>query len=319
MILSALAALIVALTAQDQQSRAFISQFTIHGEVHIEGFGPAGMAGVVQSSCGGRVNTDSKGKFVLSGSISNQGGATCMVTFHVPGCEAREVQVTRPVGGVGLGTIVLKPLRTAAGGGGSTVSFLSLLAPPEVQKLRTEARKDAEKRNVKGAREKLEKAVAAYERDPEAWYELGLAKKELKDEAGALAAFRKAVEVDKQFVPPWVQIQLLALRKENWDGVIEAGNTVLALQPTGLAEPWLYQSMAYLKTGSPGEAEKAARAAIEAAGKAGLPKAHHLLGIALGVQGRNPEAVEEMRRYLELAPKAADAALVESHIKKLSQ
>ncbi|BDC49743.1 hypothetical protein F183_A20590 [Bryobacterales bacterium F-183] len=312
--------LLLLVLGQDQQARAFISQFTVHGEIQIEGYGPASMRGLVSSGCSSApVYTDAKGRFALTGTISNQGGATCTVTLHVPGCESREIQLTRPAGGVGLGTVVLKPLRGAAAGkAGGTISYLSLLAPPEVQKLRAEARKEAEKKNAKGARGKLEKAVAQYERDPEAWYELGLARKELGDEGEALAAFRKAVELDKQFALPWVQIQLLAMRHEKWDEVIEAGDKALALNPTGLAEAWLYQSMAQLKKGVPNEAEKSARAAIEAAGKAGLPKAHHLLGIALGVQGRNAEAVAEMRRYLELAPKAPDAALVESHIQKLT-
>ncbi|MFN3322214.1 MAG: hypothetical protein ACK5AZ_01855 [Bryobacteraceae bacterium] len=111
----------------------FHSHYVVHGQVMIEGYGPAAHAVVMAGRNVGRA--DSQGKFSVAGTV--QGAAHIGVTIQAPGCEGRSVTVASPAGSVDMGIITLKPLHGRSGGG--MVSFSSYAAPPAVQKLREEA------------------------------------------------------------------------------------------------------------------------------------------------------------------------------------
>jgi tetratricopeptide (TPR) repeat protein len=64
-------------------------------------------------------------------------------------------------------------------------------------------------------------------------------------------------------------------------------------------------------------AEKSARTALRLDSANEVPRAEHLLGMLLAEKHDAPEAVEHLRRYLELAPGASDAAEVQKEIAEL--
>lgn len=299
---------------RDQQARDFMSRFTLHGEAVIEGYGPAVTATAI-ASCAGNARADSQGKFVLSGVVGSGGNQACEVIVQAPGCEARSMQLVAPAGSVAMGTITLKPLFGKAGAG--MVSFWSLSAPPEAAKLRQQARKDVAKKKWPEAERSLKKAVELYDRDAEAWHELGLLHKERGDEANARAAFEKAHAMDAKYVPPLVQLSALALRRQDWERVVEFSGKASAINPVDFPEAWLYSATARVKLGDGAGAERDARRAADDAAKKGIPKAHHILGVALAQQKRYAEAIAELRAYLAQAPGAADAAMIREHIQLL--
>jgi regulator of sirC expression with transglutaminase-like and TPR domain len=71
-----------------------------------------------------------------------------------------------------------------------------------------------------------------------------------------------------------------------------------------------------MQAGYPGS-ESAARSAIQTSGPEHLPKAHHILGLALAKQGRTPEAITELRIYLDRSPNAADTEAVKRQLDSL--
>jgi tetratricopeptide (TPR) repeat protein len=299
---------------RDQQTRDFMSRFTLHGEAAIEGYGPAAMATAI-SNCAGNARADSKGKFVLSGVVGGGGNQACEVIVQAPGCEARSVQLIAPAGSVALGTVILQPLFGKAGAG--MVSFWSLSSPPEALKLRQQAHKDISRKKWADAERSLKKAIELYDRDPEAWHELGLLHKERGDDGAARSAFEKAHSQDAKFAPPLAQLTALALREQKWDAVLQWGERETAINPVDFPETWLYLATARVKLGDAAGAERDARHAVEGSAKNSMPKAHHILGVALAQQKRYREAIAELRTYLDQAPGAGDVDMVRQHVKLL--
>ncbi|MFN3322215.1 MAG: tetratricopeptide repeat protein [Bryobacteraceae bacterium] len=154
-----------------------------------------------------------------------------------------------------------------------------------------------------------------YEKDAGLWHDLGQVKKAAGDEAGAQADFEKARTIEPRFVPPLVQLATLALRRENWQAVVEYGQEAVAINPVDYPETWLYLATARLKLGDSEQAERDARKAID--GSKPVLKAHHILGVALALQNRTDEAIEQLRIYVQRAPKGPETEAVRRQIEAL--
>jgi len=63
--------------------------------------------------------------------------------------------------------------------------------------------------------------------------------------------------------------------------------------------------------------ESAARSAIQTSGPKDLPKAHHILGLALAKQNKIPEAIIEIKIYSDKSPNAPDAPVVKRQLDSL--
>jgi tetratricopeptide (TPR) repeat protein len=292
----------------------FISRFVAHGVAQIEGFGPAAHA-TVSSNCGTTVEADSQGRFSVAGQVSAAG--ICTFAVSMPGCEGRSVQVSSPAGPVALGLILLRPVRGKSGAG--TVSFMALSAPNESAKIKDRAVKAMKSGKFGDAVKELDKAIKLYDKDAEAIYLMGMVEKEQRKDAEALDHFKKAAGLDGFYMPPRVQLAVYALRTQDWPGVESNAAKVVEINPADYPEAWLYLATARLMQGNNPGSEAAARTAIETSGQKGLPKAHHILGLALAKQGKTADAIAEIRMYLEKAPNAADAAAVKEQLARLAK
>lgn len=293
----------------------FTSRFIAHGVVTIAGFGPAGRAHI-SSNCGSApVEADSKGQFSIPGSVNMSGNAYCEFSIGLQGCEGRVVSIMVPGGSVDLGRIVLQPLRGVSGAG--VISFAALAAPPETVKLKDKASKNLKKGKSADALKDLEKAVKIYGKDVEAIYLSGLAYKELHKDQDAVSTFQKAVELDPGYAPPRVQLAVFSLRAQDWPTLERHASEVIALNPADYPEAWLYLATARLMLGNYPASEAAARNAIQTSGAKDLPKAHHILGLALAKQNKIPEAIAEIKLYLQKSPNAADADAVKRQLATL--
>lgn len=293
----------------------FTSRFVAHGVVSIAGFGAAGRAHV-SSNCGSApVEADSKGQFSIPGSVNMSGNAYCEFSIGLQGCEGRVISIMVPGGSVDLGRIVLQPLRGVSGAG--TISFAALAAPPEAVKLKDKASKSLKNQKFGDALKDLEKAVRLYDKDVEAIYLTGLAQKEMRKDQDAVASFQQAVTLDPGYAPPRVQLAVYSLRAQDWPALERHSSEVISLNPVDYPDAWLYMATARLMLGNYAGSETAARSAIQTSGAKDMPKAHHILGLALAKQNKIPEALTEIRYYLEKAPNAADAATVKRQIATL--
>lgn len=288
----------------------FTSVFTVRGEVHVKGYGPAVRAHV--TACGAAGWTDSGGKFSLGGSVKAGGYLGCQVAIQLPGTRPAQVPIAAPAGSIDLGRIELEPLADGVAAG--AVSFLALQAPPAAQKLKQQARQKLEKQDAQGAQKDLERALKLYESDPEAWVGMGLARARQGDAPGARDYFAKASALDNRFTPPYVELARLALEEKNWTVAAQHCETALAINPLGLPLAHLFLAMARLNQADYAGAASAARTAISVNGP---PKAHHVLGVALVKLGQEEEGLAAMDEFLKLAPGAPEAELVRRQLQAL--
>jgi Flp pilus assembly protein TadD len=285
----------------------FVSVFNAYGQVEVEGYGPAVRARLV--GCGVDSTTDSAGRFTLSGRVRAGGYLGCSVQVTLPGCDPLEVPLPAPAGSVNLGVLILKPSIKAEQAG--SVSFLSLGAPPEVQKLKQRALKSIQESKWADAQRSLQSALQRYETDPESWHGIGLSYRQQGKRNEARSAFEKAAALDQRFVPPLIELSLMALQEKSWTIAIERGRQALQHNPANFPQARIYLATAFLNTGDFAAAEQEARGATP------LPKAHHLLGVALAKLDRLPEAIQQFEQFLTLAPNAPEAATVREHLAML--
>lgn len=163
-------------------------------------------------------------------------------------------------------------------------------------------------------------------------------------DAEAIAKFEEAVAADPELSAGWTALARIASRAEQWQKVIEAGETVLELTgedaviSTLLADAYTalgdtenakkYRKMApanpavlfneavpHLNANRDEEAEKLLKQAVAVDDT--FAKAHYELGAIYARQGRNDEARKHLIRYLELQPTGENAAFAREMVKYL--
>ena len=105
--------------------------------------------------------------------------------------------------------------------------------------------------------------------------------------------------------------------EKKWEEALETTNRVLKLNPYNFPEAYFYNSLANLNLRHVNAAADSAREAIKRHVDRRFPQVEYLLGISLAIQSRYQEAAVHMKRYLELAPKAANAATVRKQLAQL--
>jgi tetratricopeptide (TPR) repeat protein len=91
----------------------------------------------------------------------------------------------------------------------------------------------------------------------------------------------------------------------------------LAMNPTEFPAIYYYDAAANFNLNRFDACEKSARRAIDLDTNHEIPRAEFLLGSVLAAKGDRSGAVEHLRRYLEISPKATDAAAVNRIIAKI--
>jgi len=162
---------------------------------------------------------------------------------------------------------------------------------------------------VYAGRGSFAEAVLAHEpRDAPAWNDLGLAREEEGDLAGARAAFERSAALDPLYSRPWSNLGRFALESGDLAAAEVALRRAADLGPRNPVAQVNLGSL-LLRLGQFRGAETSYRRAIELA--PGMGAAWRGLGRALEEQGRRGEAREALRRALACDPadRAARAAL----------
>ncbi len=309
-----------------QGPRAMSRYLTIQGKVVFEDGSPA-PADVVVIGCAGGATTKPGGTFsftagagrgegILSVPVINedlrsmsdeQSLMGCAVRASLPGYSSSVSSLPQTQGVVTVKDIVLRKL---VGVEGSTVSMNSLSAPPKARQAFESGLKEAEKKRWDRARKSFEKALASYPDYADAWSALGTAFREEGDMTKAREAYAKACAADPKYVQPHLGLAVIALREQNWQEVIAQTEKVLDLNPVEVPEAWLYHATAKLSLRDPAAAIKSAQHVLDIDIEHNIPKAEHVMGVALAQTGNYEKAVQHLRNYLTHAPDAPDADAV---------
>jgi tetratricopeptide (TPR) repeat protein len=232
----------------------------------------------------------------------------CEVSISLKGY--RPVQVTLR----NDATIVLKHIGTHEG---STVSMTALHAPPAAKKAFGKGVIDMTNEKWASAQKNFEKAL---EIDPDyaaALSSLGEVLKRQSKPEDARAAWEKAVVADPKYIKPYIQLTMLDLAEKKTEAAIEIAGRAVAMNPLEFPDLYFYYAVANYNLKRLDLAEANSRRAIDLDTAHEFPRAHVLLATVLAAKGDRSGALEHFKKYLELFPKAPDAAQIERVVAQL--
>ena len=275
-------------------------------------------------------HTDSMGYFSISvgptggpvleremGGDGNPISVDCEVRARLPGYRSSTISVTSGLFGIlrASGSVIfLYPLTE-----GLTESATSLQAPKDAQKAYKEGLIAVKKRKMDQAEKKFRKSVQIYPKYAAAWLELGKALEKKEKYPEARAAYASALAADLKFVYPYQQLYQIALREQNWKGVVDWTDQLLRLDPYQFPNAYYYNAMAHLELKEYDAAEKNARKAVEADLNQSNPKTNYLLGAILVKKKNWVGAEASFLAYLKAVPDATDKAYVETILGQIDQ
>jgi Flp pilus assembly protein TadD len=175
-----------------------------------------------------------------------------------------------------------------------------------------------EKNNTKLAIEKLIEAVRLYPQFAEAYSELGSLYLRSGELNKAEEALRRTLRLNEK--NPTAQLNygiVLLNQRKMYEAEKELEKAVLADETA--ATPHMYLGIALLGLGYPEYAEKEFLKAISLKDDEKLAQAHRYLGGIYWKKGNFQQAIDELEKYIKLAPKAADAEKVRATIAELRE
>jgi Flp pilus assembly protein TadD len=202
---------------------------------------------------------------------------------------------------------------------GATVSVTALQAPPEARKAWEKGVNALDNQKWIQAEKELRRAVTIYPEYASAWSALGEALGELSRPAEARDAWERAIQADPNYVKPYFLLARLAIQEGRMEDAAGITDRALKARYTQSLSVYFYNAVANLALGRLEPAEQSARKAVELDPTHLFPKAEDLLGTVLAAKGDRQGALEHLKKYLEVSPKAEDAQMVKQRIAELER
>jgi len=234
----------------------------------------------------------------------------CPVTISLDGY--RTLDATLRSGAV----IVLKRIGDHEG---STVSMTSLNAPKDARKAFEKGQAAMSQSKWTAAQKSLESAVALYPQYAQAWCDLAESLHAQGKGAEARTAWQRAIQADPKYLKSYLQMARLDLEERRMEDALATTDRALEQNPIEYPGIYFFNAVANFNLRRFDEAEKRVRQAIEYDGAREVPRAESLLASVLVNRGELREAIEHFNKYLELSPKASDAAEVKERIAALER
>ncbi len=234
----------------------------------------------------------------------------CRVTIRLKGYRTADATLTEG------STFTLKRTGDSEG---STVSLTSVNATKEARKAYDRGLAAATRQKYEEAVKAFQAAVAAYPQYAQAWSDLGLVQLALDRPAEARSSWEKAVQSDPRYLKPYVQLARLAIAEGRNQDALEITNRGLQLNPIEFPAISYFNAVANFNLKSYDAAQKSVIQAIAHDSKREIPMAESLLGSILAIKGDLGPAIDHLRKYLELSPKASDAATIREKIAEIER
>lgn len=106
---------------------------------------------------------------------------------------------------------------------------------------------------------------------------------------------------DPEFVKPCRQLAFISFHEQDWQGILEATDRLLWLDPVSCPDAYYFDSVAHFQLNDLDAAEHSARKAPTLDPERPIPKAHAVLGAILIERQDYAGAAEQLRAYIELA------------------
>jgi tetratricopeptide (TPR) repeat protein len=260
----------------------------------------------------------------LNGSRGNSNGISerdlmgCDLQAALAGFRSEQIHLgtRRALDNPDVGTILLHRLANVEG---LTISATSAYAPKDAKKAFDKARDAARKQKWDEAEKDFQKAVDAYPKYAAAWFQLGLVQQEKKNEEGARKSYAQALAADPKFVSPYLQLAMMAAREQKWQEAVDDTDRLLRLNPVDFPQAWLFNSLGNYYLKNLDTAEKSAREGISHDAGHHYATMNHVLGVILAQKQDYAGAAQQLRDYIQFAPKANDIDQVKQQLSEVEK
>jgi Ca-activated chloride channel family protein len=267
-------------------------------------------------------HTDAKtGKFLWTYEINPMTDRSCVLRAQLKGYASNTIAV----GGFtwssdpNLPPLVLTPgSNTTASEAKAPKGPNDAGVPVAVRDSWNSAEKAVQAKNWVAAEKQLRAVVQVAPQFAPGWNTLGLAYTYQQKMKEARDAFQHAVDADPKLQDAYLTLMRVSIELRDWDGVVKNGSQLIAREPD-IHFPEIYTLLAtaqYQLKDLP-SAEKTIHEAILADKKHEVSRNEYVLGVILDRKQDYDGAREHLTRYLELEPKAEDAAEIQARIKNL--
>ena len=170
--------------------------------------------------------------------------------------------------------------------------------------------------DAKAAIPLFDEAIAAHPAFAAAYYEKGSALVKIQEYDKALESFVKAIESKPDYMQAKYSVGYTQYLKKNYEVAAAVFDDVLK-QKSDLPEAQMYLGISLFNLKNVDAAAGALEKAVAAKGGDKLALAHLYLGQIYAQKGRNGDAVVELEKYLQMAPKAPNADRIKTAIADL--
>lgn len=213
-----------------------------------------------------------------------------------------------------VGTLVLHPTSHAST---FSISSTTLAAPPGAKHAYEKGQSDMAARKWDAADREFEKAVKEYPDFAGAWFQLGMARENQKDSAGAQEAWKESVKRDPKYIKPYEALATAAYEAGDWVALDQYSVGWLKLDPEDFPQAYLFDAFASAKLGRLNSAEDLARHGLLVDKQKRFVKLDYVLGVVLMQEGKYAESAKCLREYLALSPEAAESAAIKEQLPRL--
>jgi tetratricopeptide (TPR) repeat protein len=242
--------------------------------------------------------------------MSHRWDDKCAVTIWMKGY--RKASVTLHDGAV----ILLQQIGDPEG---STVSMTALHVPKEAAKAYDKGLGAMSDGKLPGAQKQFERAVALYPDYAQAWSQLGEVLEQQAEPEEAADACAHALKADPKYIRPYLQLIRMAVAGKRMEDAASLGERAVQLDPVEFPGIYYYAAEANYELKHPDVAERAVRRAIDLDKDHQYPATEALLAKVLADKGDSRGAMEHFTKYLQLAPKADDAAAIRQRMAELER
>jgi tetratricopeptide (TPR) repeat protein len=286
--------------------------YVVAGKVILPDGRPA-VGAQVEGQCdfyGSKTTTGADGSYRLDSLRAGNCTFTARIEGMEPMTESRTIERDAPYGSTLQVSFFFKK-------GAGANPALAGIAQPAQDKYKAAQEKIAKKKND-DALKLLDEAIVADPKFAAAYYEKGQLLLEKSDVDNAMAALVKAIELQPNYIEAKYAFGRAQLAKKNYDAAEGVFRDVLTAGiNTGDVHLNLGIALFYLKRVDDAEAELKAASTAKGGEKLALP--HLYLGQIYASRKLNKEAITELEKYIELAPKAPNVDHIRTAIDNLKK
>jgi len=265
--------------------------------------------------------TDKKGNYLWVMEVDPLSARACVLRAAIIGYDSTVIDIsafnwsTDP----NLPPMVIRP-RAAGSSNADANIFFEDAIPLPARNAWNNAQKLIQKKSWQAAERELRTAVMLAPKFSRGWNALGFVCANQNKPADARDAFQHVVELDPKSLDALMDVARESIAANDWD-TAERTAAILIKQDTKQRYPEIYLHQAtaryYLKDFD--GAETSAQTGIGLDRKREVPRMEYVLGVILEAKSDFPAAREHLTQYLELDPKATNAAEVRTRIENLGK